>query len=115
MCCDDSLFSKKIKLHKPYVISLPNSTTLTIEFAGIVQVMKDLVLENVLLVPSFNCNLLSVGRLVKDQKCSVLFTPTRCLMQGSVMKTALLIGEAKRDLFFLSTDMGKTEDSERQD
>lgn len=101
MCCDDNMFEKKFRLSKSFVISLPNAETVVIEFVGNVHVMNGLVLENVLFVPSFHCNLLSVGKLVRDQKCNVLFTPTRCLMQAPSMKRPLLIGRVERDLFLL--------------
>lgn len=38
-------------------------------------------ISNILLVPSFNCNVLSVSKLTSDSKCAASFFPNSCIFQ----------------------------------
>ena len=42
---------------------------------------KDLILEFVHHVPNLSCNLISVGKLTKDLKCVVNFSPNGCFFR----------------------------------
>lgn len=90
-------------LQKPFVISLPIEDKQIVKVAGPIQILENLVLQDVLYVPGFKCNLLSVGKLIKDLRCYVLFTPTGCFIQVPSMKIPMKIGDALKDLFTLSS------------
>ncbi|KAL8113535.1 hypothetical protein AgCh_020748 [Apium graveolens] len=49
--------------------------------------------HNVLYVPMFSYNLLSISRLLTDSMCMVTFTPLCCSLQASNWKSALKIGK----------------------
>ncbi|CAM8957953.1 unnamed protein product [Rhodiola kirilowii] len=55
-------------------ISLPDGSSIMVTTAGKCALTPELILQNVLLVPSFRFNLLSVGKLSIDNKCTVTFT-----------------------------------------
>ena len=54
-------------------IKLPNDTSLLISYIGEVKVHDDITLYNVLWIPNFICNLLSVSKLTIDLSCAIIF------------------------------------------
>ncbi|KAK9683303.1 hypothetical protein RND81_10G130400 [Saponaria officinalis] len=102
MCSNKSLFIDLMHLVKPYSISLPNGQTVVISFVGSVHISSDLILRNVLYVPCFKFNLLSIAKLTKQHRLSVTFTSDICYLQGSFLKTPLTLGSNQRDLYFLT-------------
>jgi len=63
---------------KPVYIKLPNNSSVTANFAGTVQFSKQLILFNVLYVPEFSFNLISVQTLIKDLNCNLIFSSKCC-------------------------------------
>ncbi|XP_014489819.1 uncharacterized protein LOC106752622 [Vigna radiata var. radiata] len=63
---------------RPVSIKLPNNTTLTAEHAGTVQFSKDFIIFNVLYIPDFCFNLISVQSLIKDLDCNLTFSSKTC-------------------------------------
>ncbi|XP_014490460.1 uncharacterized protein LOC106753175 [Vigna radiata var. radiata] len=59
---------------KPISIRLPNNAIITVEHAGTVQFSKIFVIFNVLYIPDFCFNLISVQSLIKDLNCSMTFS-----------------------------------------
>ncbi|KAK9706598.1 hypothetical protein RND81_07G137900 [Saponaria officinalis] len=101
MCSNKSLFSEIHIIPKPYSISLPNGHVVTINCVGTVILTPQITLQNVLFVPCFKFNLLSVGKLCKQLNFILLFTPDLCCLQGSLMKTSLILGNNSKDLYLL--------------
>lgn len=68
--------------HKPYQtkISLPNGQTSSITSCGNVTLSPTLTLLNVLYVPIFQHNLLSIPKLTKDTGCQIMFTSDSCFL-----------------------------------
>ncbi|KAE8672369.1 hypothetical protein F3Y22_tig00111843pilonHSYRG00119 [Hibiscus syriacus] len=62
-------------------VHLPNGHTETITHIGSYRLNSEIVLSNVLFVPNFSHNLLSVSRLVKDHGCILSFHPDICILQ----------------------------------
>jgi len=54
---------------------------------------KKLKLDNVLFVPSFTCNLVSIARLCKDLNCAVTFFDNFCVLQDHTLRTRIGVGE----------------------
>lgn len=52
--------------------------------------MKDMSLQNMLYIPNFKCNFLSVSWLTKEQNCIVTFLPNFCVIQD--LPTKIMIG-----------------------
>ncbi|XP_049390256.1 uncharacterized protein LOC125854717 [Solanum stenotomum] len=101
MCFNPSVFNSLTPLSSPMFIILPNLTQVNITHKGTISIFSDLILENVLYVPSFKYNLLSVDKFVKQFQSCLLFTPTGCFLQAPFMKRAQVFGEAKDGLFLL--------------
>lgn len=87
--CLDSL-NNVVPVAKTHQIKLPTRDSVLITHTGNVNVIPGLFLKNVLCVPTFQHNLLSVQKLIKDNNCSVQFTPTQCLISDAT--THKLIG-----------------------
>lgn len=59
-------------------VGLPDGSSIVATKEGDVFLTDCLVLRNVLFVPAFNCNLISVSHLVSDNGCTVQFTSSLC-------------------------------------
>ena len=73
MTCDLSLLSEFEETKNKPKINLPNGKTNVITHTGIVRLENNLKLQNVLCVPEFKHNLLSVNKLVQQERCRVIF------------------------------------------
>ena len=73
MCYNKSLFTTLETLTIPLHISLPNGNTVPIHFRGSVIISHNITLDNVLYVPTFTYNLLSVNKLAHQLDCTVSF------------------------------------------
>ncbi|XP_014515602.1 uncharacterized protein LOC106773420 [Vigna radiata var. radiata] len=63
---------------KPITVRLPNNTVITAKYAGTVQFCSSFILFNVLYIPDFSFNLISVQSLTKDLNCSLTFSSKDC-------------------------------------
>lgn len=68
-----------IKLNPPTIIRLPDNSTRLVTHIGNIKLNTRIVLYNVLYVPSFSCNLLSVSLLTRTCGLSVHSFPEYCL------------------------------------
>lgn len=91
MCFDSNIFVSLSPLHVPLHINLPNSFTVTVTHIGKVSILPGYILENVLHVPTFRYNLLSVNRF----KCILAFSSTLCMLWASSMNRGQVFGEPK--------------------
>ena len=82
-------------------INLPNGHTSEISSVGNVPLSTDLILQDVLYVPVFKYNLLSIPKLTKDSNCIVIFHPKFCVIQDYVTMRILGIAREYRGLYIL--------------
>ncbi|CAN1222928.1 Retrovirus-related Pol polyprotein from transposon RE1 [Linum grandiflorum] len=89
-------------------VTLPNGFIIPITRIGSVVLSPDLVLHNVLLIPAFRFNLLSVSRLVTQSPYVALFSSTSCLLQD--VRTSRTIGSAEccNGLYYLRSFPAKS-------
>ncbi|KAK9690007.1 hypothetical protein RND81_09G098300 [Saponaria officinalis] len=111
MCANRSLFSCLKNISKPYTISLPNGQIVTINSVGTVPITSDIILSDVLYVPCFKFNLLSVAKLARHYNSTITSTSDACFMQGSSLKKPLMLGRNNRDLFLMQSDVSLTKTS----
>lgn len=78
---------------QPIVVNLPNGTKVTATCAGTVKFHTNFILKDVLYIPNFAYNLISIYRLISDLKCKIEFASNFCLIQDQ--KTAEKIGIAR--------------------
>ena len=65
---------------------------------------KDLILEFVHHVPNLSCNLISVGKLTKDLKCVVNFSPNGCIFQDMLLGKRIGSGKEVDGLLILQEE-----------
>lgn len=97
-----ALFSHTYKLHKPVLIGLPDGSLKHVLIAGTVHLSKDIILEDVLYVPEFKLNLLSVSKLVEKTSLDAHFTkPGLFILRDPVTKRCLVQGKMEEGLYRL--------------
>lgn len=89
----DSTSFLSYKTIVPIHVSLPNGTHVTISISGSVAISPALTLHNVLHIPSFHVNLLSIAKLVQHNDCIVHFTNDSCRILQNHSK--VMIGTTK--------------------
>ena len=62
-------------------VKLPNGQTAVVTHLGTIQITSTLTLTNVLCIPSFSFNLISVHKLTKTLSCCNIFLDTLCFIQ----------------------------------
>ena len=79
---DLSLLHNVKKLSITCYITMPNGKRAPITHSGSMFLRHKIELHNVLYIPSFQYNLLSVSKLVKQLSTNVIFTSTSCVLQA---------------------------------
>ena len=100
MICSHLLYSST---PKPVTnsINLPNGQTVPALYIGTVSLSSTLHLHNVLCVPNFSFNLLSVSKLTKESNLCLSFFDSHCLLQDQSMKKMIGIAYEKQGLYYL--------------
>lgn len=75
---------RNIKGHT-HEITIPDGSKVKVSQLGDIQITPQLMLTNVLFVPQFRFNLISVPKLCKDNNVHVLFTNEHCMVQDPLM------------------------------
>ncbi|XP_016450806.1 uncharacterized protein LOC107775569 [Nicotiana tabacum] len=101
MCFDPNSFLFLTQLPLPLNINLPNSFKEIFTHIRSVSILPGHVLNNILHVPDFKYNLLSVHRFCNQFKYDVLFTSIGCMLQGLSMKSPQAFGEVREGLYIL--------------
>lgn len=93
-------------------LHLPNGAPTEVTHMGSIMLSSDIQLHNVLYVPMFAYNLLSVSKLLSDSQCVATFTSQSCSLEAPNWNSYLDIGKASNDLYLLSqVQLGKHNDS----
>jgi len=82
-------------------IQLPNGKRATITHIGTIQVTTTLKLENVLCVPSFSFNLISVTKLTKTLSWCFVFLSTCCFIRDLTCWKTIGVGKLHNDLYLM--------------
>ena len=89
MVCDQNLLTYS----KPVIgrtVELPNGSITQVTHIGKVHLSPDLILENVLCVPYFRLNLISISKLAYDSLCITIFLSKFCVIQD--LRSGKMIG-----------------------
>ncbi|XP_019258757.1 PREDICTED: uncharacterized protein LOC109236973 [Nicotiana attenuata] len=95
-------------LSVPFLITLPNGYKVKVISTGSLLLRHDITLHNVLLVPSFHFNLISIHKLIVQLDCFAILTKFACFLQGPSLKRPLEIGKASKGLYFLHPENSST-------
>ena len=82
-------------------VNLPNGESTLVTHIGIVEISSKLILHNVLCVPSFTFNLLSVSKLAKSISCCLMFLGTLCFIQDLAHCSIIGLGKEYKGLYLL--------------
>ena len=109
VCFDSTCFSSFNNTPNPNKVTLPDGTTVHIAKTGTVIINSEITLTNVLYVPQFRFNLISVSALLNSCCTNVLFTTNQCFLQGS--SQILRIGTAKKigNLYYLQQETNSSQ------
>uniref|UniRef100_A0A803MBX8 Uncharacterized protein n=1 Tax=Chenopodium quinoa TaxID=63459 RepID=A0A803MBX8_CHEQI len=77
---------------------MADGSKLTVKFIGHVKLTDQITLQNVLFVPDFKYNLISVHKLCKDMDCELHFTHDKCFVH-SQRGRSILLGSLKAGLY----------------
>ncbi|XP_076937403.1 uncharacterized protein LOC143605020 [Bidens hawaiensis] len=94
----DSLKNGKIVENEPPVM-IPNGYSIPVKAKGDCTLFGAIKIKNILFIPNFYCNLLSVSRFAKDLQCSVNFFPDFCVMQDLCSRKLIGVGKCVNGLY----------------
>jgi hypothetical protein len=85
----------------PVKINLPNGAFVFAHYSGIVQFSRHFVLYNVLYVPEFNFNLLSISKILSKFSHSLFFHGDSCTIQDVNFQRMIGLAKLKKGLYHL--------------
>ena len=100
IACSSSLFSD-LTSHSPSFVSLPNNTRVLVHAVGTVTLSDSLTLRDVLYIPDFHVNLISIPALLKHSSILAKFTADSCYLQDSNSLREIGKGELDAGLYVL--------------
>ena len=93
ICCSKEQFNSFKSLHVSHVL-LPNSTKVKVEGIGRIKLNDDIFLHNMLFIPTFRFNLLSLVSLINDNSFQFIMQPNSFVLQD--LKTLRRIDTARQ-------------------
>ena len=72
-------------------VTIPHDTHVKVQYVGTIHLQNELQLSNVLYVPDFQYNLVSVHRLCRSKNVKISFVANIYVMQEPSMKPLLLV------------------------
>jgi len=101
MTRESSMFSSYSSCAGNLKIKIDDGSLSAVAGKSYVIISPLLTLQDVLHVPNFSCNLLSVSKLIWGKRCQTHFFDTHCLFQDSI--SGKTIGSAKQNGGWTST------------
>ncbi|PNX55486.1 hypothetical protein L195_g049115, partial [Trifolium pratense] len=99
ICASLSLFTSYRQV-KAIPVKLPNGNTVITDTVGDICITSELILKDVLYMPYFRYNLISVSRVTHDLDCKFVFTNTMCIIQNALQRT-IGLGKLQHGLYYL--------------
>jgi hypothetical protein len=87
-------------------VGLPNNDSVVAAGIANVNVTGNFMLSNVLYIPNFNINLMSVAQTIDDLNCIIQFAPDTCIIQDLMTGKQIGVADRKKHLYILD---GKVE------
>ena len=94
-------FFKTITSTVQISVRLPNGDMARVTHIGTVQVSASLILENVLCIPSFSFNLVSISKLTQNPSCCCIFLSHYCFIQDLQLWRMIGLGKKQGGLDIL--------------
>lgn len=96
-----SLLEGVSNLDKPFHITVPTGDVVLVEKAGAINLDGNITLHDVLFVPKFSCNLISVHKLTKALNCTVTYHSDHCVIQDQAMRRKIGLGDMHDGIYVL--------------
>lgn len=96
--------SKKLTCNKNgsmISVLLPNGEKTQISSTGSIPLNSHYILHDVLCIPNFKVDLMSISRLTWGLNCSVTFYPYWCILQDLVSRKVIGLGKQRKGLYYL--------------
>ncbi|KAL2247832.1 UNVERIFIED_CONTAM: Retrovirus-related Pol polyprotein from transposon TNT 1-94 [Sesamum indicum] len=111
MSMNPNLFHNLRQLDTVNSVKLPDGNLYKVEKVGDICIFAKLTLKNVLYIPDFKHNLLSVNTLCEVGIINVIFTNSQCFVQDLVTRKVIAIGVKRGRLYLLE----HTQNCKKQD
>src|ERR1044072_3316018 len=98
IACSLNSFTSYTYLTDKYVL-LPNQSKVKVSAIGIVQLSNFLVLKDVLYIPNFTVNLVSVSKLLEHNTYDLIFTDSHFYIQDKVKPKMIGMGNLTQGLY----------------
>ncbi|CAL0329743.1 unnamed protein product [Lupinus luteus] len=98
VCHDLSLYQTYRQI-KPIVVTLPNGNQIVTNISGSILFSKHFILTNVLYIPSFHYNLISVSKLTHAVPCKLTFLGKSCHIQDLSSLRMIGVADLKAGLY----------------
>ncbi|XP_076943736.1 uncharacterized protein LOC143614087 [Bidens hawaiensis] len=92
-------FLGNIESSQELPVTIPNGESVPVKGKGLCVLPNDIKIRDVLYVPEFTCNLLSVSRLTQDLRCAVTFFPDFFVMQDLSSRKLIGTGKCQQGLY----------------
>ncbi|KAL0387931.1 UNVERIFIED_CONTAM: Retrovirus-related Pol polyprotein from transposon RE1 [Sesamum radiatum] len=102
ICADITIFTSYAKPSHKHSVHLRDGIQKPVLYVGTVKLSDNFVLDNVLHIPGFSVNLLSVSQLAKSNSVSLTFTQTGCILQDQASRKTLALGTLYEKLYVLN-------------
>ncbi|KAL0320334.1 UNVERIFIED_CONTAM: hypothetical protein Sradi_5294900 [Sesamum radiatum] len=99
ICANLALFHSYTKPLQPQFIHLPDGTKSSVSYIGTVRLNDLIILKNVLFIPTFSVNLISVSQLCVNSSYSFHFSQNTCFLQDRDTKHNLVQGYLCKKLY----------------
>jgi hypothetical protein len=100
MICTVSLFTT-ITAEVSQKVRLPNGQFASVTHIGTVRISESFILTDVLCIPSFSFNLISVSKLIKMMNCCLIFLSQFCFIQHLTRWRTIGVGKEEGGLYYL--------------
>lgn len=96
-----SLLNDPVEIKGSSPVFIPNGGSSRATRIGKVDLGSNFILNNVLFVPDFKCNLISVAQLTHDLGCQVMFISDLCVIQDRTSRMTIGLGELQGGVYYL--------------
>ena len=86
-------------------ITIPNGKKIQVTHIGNISLTKNLQLKDVLYVPDFQFNLISVHKLCQNLNCKITFNNQNCFLLGPTLPKKIVLGKLKSGLYYAKEDL----------
>nr|KYP53677.1 Retrovirus-related Pol polyprotein from transposon TNT 1-94 [Cajanus cajan] len=98
--CDSALLIEE-RFTNQQPVKIPNGQNILVKSIGITELPNGVKVNNVLNIPDFKCNLLSVSKLTREHNCALTFVDDLCVIQDLTTRTLIGVGRHRDGLYLL--------------